>query len=124
MDVTEGVLGNKRCTLAVRSLDPLKRKLHESRDMVMLRRDDLQLGHGLAVGQGRQEVSKQRVEAYKLHVLGMTGGRSILLPSTRAMFAAKGCFSTNQDILFEMVSATRTDKIGKELMAVVDDFAE
>jgi hypothetical protein len=54
----------------------------------------------------------------------MTGGRSIFLPSTGAIFAAKGCFSTNQDILFEMVSATRTDKIGKELLAVVHDFAE
>ncbi len=51
----------------------------------------------------------------------------LLLPSTRAsraIFPAKGCFSTNQDILFEMVSATRTDKIGKELVAVVRDLAE
>ncbi len=46
------------------------------------------------------------------------------MPSTRAIFAAKICFSTNQDILFKMVSATRTDKIGKELLAVVDDFVE
>jgi hypothetical protein len=54
----------------------------------------------------------------------MTGGRSIFLPSTREIFAAKGCFSKNQDILIEMVSATRTDKIGKELLALVQDFAE
>jgi hypothetical protein len=48
----------------------------------------------------------------------------LLLPSTRAIFSAKGCLSTNQDILFEMFSATRTDKIGKELVAVVCDFVE
>ncbi len=51
----------------------------------------------------------------------MIGGAMLLLPSTRAIFLAKG---TNQDILFEMVSATRTDKIGKELEAVVRDLAE
>jgi hypothetical protein len=51
----------------------------------------------------------------------MTGGRMLFvkLPSTRAIFAAKGCFSTNQDILFEIVSATRTDKIGKEWSSLV-----
>jgi hypothetical protein len=54
----------------------------------------------------------------------MIGGAMLLLPSTRAIFPAKGCFSTNQDILFEMVSATRTDKISKELVAFVRDFAE
>ncbi len=48
----------------------------------------------------------------------------LLLPSTRAIFPAKGCFSKNQDLLFELVSATRTDKIGKELMAFARDFAE
>jgi hypothetical protein len=55
---------------------------------------------------------------------GMIGGTMLFLPSTRAIFPAKGCFSTNQDILSEMVSATRTDKIGKELVAVVRDLAE
>jgi hypothetical protein len=54
----------------------------------------------------------------------MIGGRRGFLPSTRAIFPAKGCFSSNQDILFEMVSATRTDKIGKALLVVVDDFAD
>ncbi len=79
MDVTDGVLGNQLCTLAVCGLDPRKRKLHESRDRVLLRRDDLQLGHGLAVGQGMQKVSKQRVEADKLHVIGNDRGEDALV---------------------------------------------
>jgi hypothetical protein len=54
----------------------------------------------------------------------MIEGRMLLLPSSRAIFPAKGCFSTSQDILFEMVSATRTDKFGKELLAFARDFAE
>jgi hypothetical protein len=54
----------------------------------------------------------------------MISGAMLLLPSTRAIFPAKGCFSANQDILFEIVPATRTDKIGKELVAVVHDLAE
>ena len=72
-------------------------------------------------------MSQQRVEADKLRVIGNDRGEDALvanLPSTRAIFAAKGGFSTNQDILFERVSATRTDKVGKELVAVVRDLVE
>ncbi len=79
MDVSDGVLGNQRCTLAVRGLDPRKRKLYESRDRVLLKREDLQLGHGLVVGQGRHKVSKQRVEEDKLRVIGNDRGEDALV---------------------------------------------
>ena len=58
----------------------------------MLRRDDLQLGHGLAVGQGRQEVSKQRVEEYKLHVLGNDRGEEHLIAINQSYIPCKRLF--------------------------------
>ncbi len=74
--VTDGVLGNQQCTLAVRGLDRRKRKLHETHasDRAVLGRDDLKRGHGLAapqaashagggLGQGREKVSEQRVSS-------------------------------------------------------------
>ena len=47
-----------------------------------------------------------------------------MLPSRRAAFPAKGCFSTKQDVQFVMIIATRSDKLGKELVASVHDLGE
>jgi hypothetical protein len=82
----------EECTLAVRGLDPRKRKLHESRDRVLLRKDDLQLGHGLAVGQGRHKVSKQRVEADKLRVIGNDWGEDALVAINQSDIPGKRMF--------------------------------
>jgi hypothetical protein len=92
VDVTDGVLGNQRCTLAFHGLDPRKRKLHESCDRVLLRRDDLQLGHGMAVGQGHHKVSKQRVEEDKLRVIWNDRGEDALVAINQSNIACKRMF--------------------------------
>ncbi len=76
------MLGNQRCTLAVRGLDPRKRKLHESRDRVLLRRDDLQLGHGLAVPP-MMTPGRLPVANLNLKVGYMSGYQGVRIPHER-----------------------------------------
>jgi hypothetical protein len=92
MDVTDGVLGNKQCTQVVLCLDRRKRTLYETHGRVFLGRDDRNPGHGLALRQGREKVSEQRIEAHKLHIVGNARGVDALVAIKESGIPCKRLF--------------------------------
>ena len=74
MDVADSLGSDIIRRLFGGSSDRWKRSVQEGGDGVVLGRVDLEMLHSLALGQSREEVSKQDVEMNKFHVLRDDGG--------------------------------------------------